>query len=58
MVIKQIMASKTADFEKKLQDFKARLKTEAPAPAKKKAKKKERRKMPRWFNKKVELIKK
>ena len=55
------MASKTADFQKKLQDFKARLKTEAPAPPiipKKKAKKKERRKMPRRFNKKVELIKK
>ena len=34
------MASKTADFQKKLQDFKARLKTEAPAPPKKKAKKK------------------
>ena len=54
------MASKTADFQKKLQDFEDKLKTEAPAPIipKKKAKKKERRKMLRGFNKKVELIKK
>ena len=55
------MASKTADFQKKLQAFKAGLKTEAPAAPiipKKKAKKKERRKMLRGFNKKVELIKK